>query len=141
MRKDQWVSTSMKCIVIAIVLASTQTAHGRTCVEIENIKGHAAHSGDSYKFAPDSFSDSAKHRFCYDGDNGKFDDSEGAFRKFGLNTWIWVRVVEGQTEVVEVWSFDVTRLKALFTRIRGSGDVMPATTAAYAGDITNITSE
>jgi hypothetical protein len=58
-----------------------------------------------------------------------------------LNTWVWVRVVEGQTEVVEVWSFDVTRLKALFTRIRGSGDVMPATTAAYAGDITNITSE
>jgi hypothetical protein len=133
---------NVRNILAAIVLASAHAAEAATCIQIANLKGQAAYSADNYAFAADGMAEPALRRFCYDGEHGRFDHMEGGvFTKFGLNTWIWFNAVEGRTEVAEVWSFDLTRRKALFARTRGAGYIFPATAGAYIGDITAIRSE
>ncbi len=122
------------CKIIAIIFAVVPLcANAATCLKIENIKGQAAFSHESYKMENDAFSYSVT--FCYEGEYGKFDNNEGIFQRFGSNTWIWFNAID-LTEVAEVWTFDFANRKAHFARTRGAGSLFPATVGAYVGDIT-----
>ncbi|NIA26545.1 MAG: hypothetical protein GWP02_00700 [Desulfobulbaceae bacterium] len=100
---------------------------------IENLKGKAAYSHEDYVMADDGFSNPLE--FCYEGEQGRFDNNPGVFQRFGSNTWIWFNGID-ETEIAEVWTFDFANRKALFARTRGAGALLPATVGAFVGDIT-----
>ena len=116
--------------LILILLAGA--ANADTCLTIKDLQGQAAFSHEDYVIAEDGFDNAL--RFCYDGEQGKFDNNPGVFHRFGSNTWIWFAATDA-AEVTEVWTFDFANRKALFARTRGAGALLPATVGAYVGDI------
>ena len=133
---------------VFVCLLSMLSAHSNaaTCLTIENLKGEAAYSYGDYQMGPDGIAMGTlgqSIRFCYDGDDGEFvrdgtdekqQGSASAFSRLGSDTWIRHEAIEG-TDLVEVLTFDFQNRKALFTRNRGIRSMLPATVAAFVGDI------
>ncbi len=122
-----------KRLVCLIAVGLPLNVNALTCLTIENLKGKAAYSLDGYVMDDDGFS--RPIMFCYEGDQGHFDNNPGAFQRFGSNTWMWFNTLD-ETEVAEVWTFDFANRKALFARTRGAGSLLPASVGAFVGDIT-----
>ena len=144
------MGTKISAMVFSCLLAMLSApSDAATCLTIENLKGQAAYSYGDYQMEPDGFAMGSEKlrqpvRFCYDGDEGRFVyDWKGenrrmanvAFSKVGSDTWVRHETIEG-TELVEVLTFDFRNRKALFTRNRGIESLLPATVAAFVGDIT-----
>ena len=127
------IDISMFTIVGIVILGFPLCADAANCLTIENVKGQSASSNRNYEMGKDGFSSTLK--FCFEGDEGAFDGNTGVFRRFGPATFVWFDTI-GETVVVEVWTFDLANRKALFSRTRGTGSLLPATVGAFVGDIT-----